>query len=773
MINDTNPIRRYAIDLTGENTENFVNRESVPILNIDGYIYRVAVPSVGGFYTDHLEVRDQELNLLVPGKDYIPFYLFEDASARTGKNIYGAIVIFNHTINGKIVFSANIAGGDFAVSDTIFSEVSTALKDHYDHKPTSDELKGQGFRFREGEYKQKLWKKKGYESSSMMLEYAAREMLVGDVLAIEQADREIGEGLDMVDAEIGPTEQRVNAHATDYRNPHKDNRLNIGLSEDLRNYGAPPADLIGTEESTDGGDTGVPNDDYAATPLMLDRIQRGNGFLTHVNHLKDFNNPHKVTIEALKGYSKEKILSLISAYLTKDGSVENANAIDGLDINSLKSTVQAHLHTRLFTSGYFLPSLLGRGTASENHVLRGDGTWVHVRDLLDRYNASQLSMYVEHDTKWASNVSDILNKYQNPIAYPDGTMIAWRETQTLSIWDGDITAQPETVELTRYAVRRDGQWKYANRWNTYDLGVDRFRFEEPGVYDLDIVPGEYSVLGIGGGGGGVGYYPKAQYRDVILPFPTTECPVRGAGGGSGYIKNYRVVVKNGDKVQVRIGHGGNGHETTAGAGEPTMLIINGQPLITCLPGKGATSTQFTAIGGDGGVGAGGSSIDYRGILDLERDKDGNEYINVQTASVDTETRMISTKYFTVNSGEVCEPYVLVGGWSQEKYRHGFSGTKPLGDNGDIVGYLEEWKDFQNGKTVTYRGYFSCAGGGCGLGDIYFGKVLTVKNKSYRSSGTGYGAGGGPLQPGVPGFMSIIRVRKEDETGVTHAIEYGI
>lgn len=764
-------IYRYPVDLSGMNVNNHVNKIECPILRVDGSPFRLAIPGYGGFYTEHLEIRDNNYDLLEPGKDYIPIYWFEDASARTGREVYGAILIIDYRLRDKVYFASNIVGGDFAISSTIQEDCTKWLKDNPRKLPKSNDIKGNPSRFRPGEYKQTLWTKDGYEKTTAALEYVYRELLVGEPTRVNEADKYIQEGLNSVDASIVDMETRLAKHIATEGNPHKDLPAAVGIHPKLQpslRASTDPSDFRAYSD-VPGGDVAVPTDDVILTPYIMRFVEKDSRTSPLLPHITSTDNPHGLTAAKLGAYSRDEIDQKLKLLLPVGARAERSRRIDGRDNTGLYNEVIQDLRTQNFQSGYVPVGILGNGSTSPNHVLRGDGRWVNTQDILDLYHKAPFVFHSEgvFDTDEHA-VSFITSKYSDPSLYPDGVVISWRVIKDYPIWDGNVYLQSNEVELSRFATRHRDGWVFSNEWDNYDLGVTRYRFEEIGIQQIALTPGEYDVLIVGGGGGGCGYYPENRWRGFSIPFGRTKVPVLAAGGGSGIVSRWHLVIKQNDRVEIAVGRGGPANATHGGNGEASYIKINDKVLRAAGGTGGQVTDKFVTRGGTG-QSSGSSSIDFDGNIRDSNNPDGTKVKLIETRATDPSYEMYVRIYDyqteSITSGCLYQNF-------DSKYDHAIPGGYTPG-YGDRIVYTEEWREVNDNKEiVAYRASVYGAAGGAGLGTFYTGQTVDINGKTYRPSGSGYGAGGGGLQNGSSGLISIIRVEKADETGRTEELNSG-
>jgi hypothetical protein len=103
------PLHRYALDPTGQDTNNTVNGEvrTLPVSQV-----RAIAPMYAPFYTESLAIYDNGTNrLLVRGVDYKIVDLLQEATLRYGKEIAQLILVVNPTVGSEIRINYQVLGG--------------------------------------------------------------------------------------------------------------------------------------------------------------------------------------------------------------------------------------------------------------------------------------------------------------------------------------------------------------------------------------------------------------------------------------------------------------------------------------------------------------------------------------------------------------------------------------------------------------------------------------------------------------------------------------
>lgn len=125
---------------------------------------------------------------------------------------------------------------------------------------------------------------------------------------------------------------QLDGHATLTNNPHQVTKDQVGLAL-VQNFGlASTADMV----------TGTANDKYVTPALVAYRLN-----LLYVNsiepHILDTSNPHQVTAQQVGAYSTTQIDSMLSTYLTTDGTAANSSALEGRSTLQLRDWLMVNM----------------------------------------------------------------------------------------------------------------------------------------------------------------------------------------------------------------------------------------------------------------------------------------------------------------------------------------------------------------------------------------------------------------------------------------------
>ena len=97
------------LDLTGLNPDNLINMEEHELYTGRN---RLIVPKFGSFFKEGLHLYTSE-GAEIPDESYMPMELYQDASLRTGKAVFNAIILTDSSIEGTIKLRYQALGGPY------------------------------------------------------------------------------------------------------------------------------------------------------------------------------------------------------------------------------------------------------------------------------------------------------------------------------------------------------------------------------------------------------------------------------------------------------------------------------------------------------------------------------------------------------------------------------------------------------------------------------------------------------------------------------------
>lgn len=128
------------LDLTGVNPDNKIKNEPHTLNTGE---YRAIVPRKGLFYEASLVIMDGA-KALVRNIDYICTPLHQDLSVKTGKGVFGGIIITNQKVSKNVSITYQAVGGEYGVDndaiaqlyESVINDTRPVHWDNVDNKPS-------------------------------------------------------------------------------------------------------------------------------------------------------------------------------------------------------------------------------------------------------------------------------------------------------------------------------------------------------------------------------------------------------------------------------------------------------------------------------------------------------------------------------------------------------------------------------------------------------------------------------------------------------------
>lgn len=277
----SNPlIAQYPFDKTGTSPTNKIEAE-VHVIN--GPRERAFVPQGGPFYTESMVIINTETGLpLVPVDDYILCQPFQQAALRTGKDVQCVIWLKTETPI-SVTIDYQVVGGEY--SWNISALVDMIAEIDLDGRPVQwGSIIGRPTAYPPAPHIHDIGDTYGWEYVVFQLEGIRNAILVGDEASHDELRAQMLSIRSELEVLINNVDDKLDVHLTDFANPHKVTKAQVGLNlvENLQ--------LASQAEAT----AGTVNTRYM-TPYLTSFLV--NRLVTEaVNaHIADKTNPHNTT----------------------------------------------------------------------------------------------------------------------------------------------------------------------------------------------------------------------------------------------------------------------------------------------------------------------------------------------------------------------------------------------------------------------------------------------------------------------------------------------
>lgn len=432
-------------DESGKNSTNLVSNEECLVLNADGIKYPVITLENGGFYTPELQVRDKNFKLLTAKVDYVATHKYADASAYTGIEICGAIVLLNPSIKDVVYVTAQMVGGDLAFNLKAREDTLQYLRGLGTSIPIWSGFLGEEPLWQDGQLRRDRWSLKGLETFVLELNMIERSLREGDPLAENETRslmlREYNNFMDNFNTGL-------EEHLRDEANPHADTKHDVGLGSVLNLRVA----------TTAIARAGQSNTDYL-TPALFNEEANALAVPVLNAHLANRNNPHKTTAAQAKTYTKQEFDAKMLERLAIGATADNSLELGGFSYTEVYQKVRASLDASFFTAGRFAASQIGINLPAGEAVLLDNGRWISVAALFAQYQKPTGSKFIYMGSAAPSTVyNTLVSVYSDMVAWPPGTVAFYRYSYKVNYGAGNGVGNTTITSTRAYYRAASGAW---------------------------------------------------------------------------------------------------------------------------------------------------------------------------------------------------------------------------------------------------------------------------------------------------------------------------
>lgn len=224
---------RYPLDLTGRHPDNLVVGERHGPC---GPGNRAFVPNYGPYYSKSLVVKNASTGQpLTPSIDYKAIQTFIEPTQMTGELVCSVVVIEPSAYGIEVEIEYQVLGGDFSLSTTALEQMLEDLAD--DNRPVHwGEIIGKPTAFPPTPHMHDVNDVFGWQYVVAALEAIRRAILLGDVSSEEDFYAYVDMKFAQAMTEIAGVSEDLLAHISDFNNPHRVTKDQIGLGN-VGNYG--------------------------------------------------------------------------------------------------------------------------------------------------------------------------------------------------------------------------------------------------------------------------------------------------------------------------------------------------------------------------------------------------------------------------------------------------------------------------------------------------------------------------------------------------------
>ncbi len=489
----------YPIDFTATNATNLAMLEEY---TIGVGKYRTIVPNKGAIYADTIVLKEAITGTeLIRGTDYECLYTYSDLiRMASGKEVVGAIVVFNESSSSSLIMSYQFVGGPYSSSAVAIQQAIDAL-DLDDRDVLFENLINTPDYFIAAPHVHDIGDVFGFEYIISLLSSLRQAILIGDN-AINNTIKASIEALEIL------LTNKINAHLEDLANPHETTAHQTGAY----NYAEIDAELqrIATEFATV-----APQFSAVIEQIRLINLEIGsingvltsqsnilNGFQNNVNSLElslalsnanivvntqDIADLYDITTDISNelvniNTAIDKINVILIAYGTRLDSIENAAAL---------------LNSAVATNVINITALKNRAVALEDRATNTEGDVSNLQSNLGDY-VNWGNVTSSSDTTAATINSKVPRIINNAIKLPNISSYYSASGNAILSW---ITSYNTSV----------GSWTHYcdQRLNVLDVYI---RSDERDKSNITFITPESADKMLANIGGGIRYKLKGQRK---------------------------------------------------------------------------------------------------------------------------------------------------------------------------------------------------------------------------------------------------------------------
>lgn len=251
----------YEFDPIAANPDNLIPAEKHAVYSPERDDFHYIIPLAAPFFVDSMVVTNDSTGVVLEeGRDYVLGHWFVEAMESTGRPIAGSIRFLHHDLEGVFSLHYHTLGGDWGFDDaTILAEL--ANRQYNPLIRSWGQVAALPYSFPPTPHDQRL------------------DTLIGSAELLEKFQ-------ELADAVVASSEGSDAAHVSDFNNPHRVTKAQVGLGL-VENF--PPSTREQAEE-------GIHNASVM-TPLQTRRAIQEIALTLLQAHLEDTNNPHGVSKE--------------------------------------------------------------------------------------------------------------------------------------------------------------------------------------------------------------------------------------------------------------------------------------------------------------------------------------------------------------------------------------------------------------------------------------------------------------------------------------------
>lgn len=338
------------VDLRGTLSSNRFVDEVHTLKVATGQVNRMLTPMFGAYFTESLEVRQDNGAVLKRDKDYVVTYYYVDLGMVTGKEICAIIVITNPAVSSKVRITYQAYGGPYALSIDELDDLLLATENPTD-KIQWDKIINKPTMYVPADHTHEYWQLYGLETTDFNLEQLGQDWFTGRKPVVDNNRIYYQNKIAGAQGIVDNYQRQVTAHLVDQQNPHRTDRFKIQLGN-VNDW--PLANKVQSENAN------VDNE-YQPIGGIYNLIVKYVQPLLN-QHITNKNNPHSDRLDdpLLNLWSRAEIENFFSGKLAKTQAADMTLKFAGVVPASLSNSVRTNLSTvNVNQSTRFHQSILG------------------------------------------------------------------------------------------------------------------------------------------------------------------------------------------------------------------------------------------------------------------------------------------------------------------------------------------------------------------------------------------------------------------------------
>lgn len=217
------------LDLKGTKASNRIQNETRVLVKVPDRPHRVLIPRMGAFFEDsNLKLVDQG-RLLVKGVDYTTTYLYRELTHLAGKPIYAFLVITNPAVSNNLTLDYQAVGGPFGLDVSELQALLDTIEHGDQNRVDFEDIINKPKAYNPLDHMDEYWQLYGAENTVTVINRIGDVIAAGNEAVEASLDAYAGEYLDQAIAALQERKDLFTDHLNNRNNPHQDTKETVGL----------------------------------------------------------------------------------------------------------------------------------------------------------------------------------------------------------------------------------------------------------------------------------------------------------------------------------------------------------------------------------------------------------------------------------------------------------------------------------------------------------------------------------------------------------------